>query len=302
MEMCNNVVIDSGYYVCLDTGEVVGQVYDADVFLATVFSRSSSAPRIPLNSVVHDGGFRSEMSVSDYRTTDPEKQKMYRRLSARDRRSVSREARRYIRLVKTVKAVIAAMGMNTGAGDRVLREAAVVAKALVKKIAYAEKNRVAVAAAVVYLACRRLGLPYTIKTVARAANVKVSHLARYYRLILSATGLKAAPRSPDSFVLRIASALNLPPDVSAEAVRLARLVHEYCMPQGDPAAVAAGVVYYVATVLRELGVPQVAVGGAVGLSGAAVRRWYREVEVCVEGSGLSEVLESERGEDGGEVG
>ena len=67
----------------------------------------------------------------------------------------------------------------------------------------------AILAASIYIACREIGLPRTLKDISAISNIKRKDLARSYRFIVSKLELKIPVLDPIKCIVRVANKANL---------------------------------------------------------------------------------------------
>ncbi len=138
-----------------------------------------------------------------------------------------------------------------------------------------QRLREYVAAALV-AAARLEGRGVTINEAAERLGVDRSRLARAYRELVTALGVK--PRlDPRSLVPRLASRLNLPPAVEALANRLIDALRVKGLLQGKPQVGVAAAAVYLASILLDEKRNQAEVARAAGVTDATIRNRYRDI-------------------------
>src|SRR5919202_2973677 len=102
----------------------------------------------------------------------------------------------------------------------------------------------AVLAAAVYIACRDLGVPKTMKDIAVASNVKRKNIARVYRQLMLELDYKVPSIDPFKCVTKVANNTNLSEKTKRQAFNIMKEVTENEISAGkDPMEVAATVLY-----------------------------------------------------------
>ena len=103
----------------------------------------------------------------------------------------------------------------------------------------------AVLTASIYLACREMGIPRTIKDITEASNIKQKHLAKAYRLLVSEFGYKVPLADPMKCIAKVANKANLTENTKRRAIRIMNQVREkQILSAGkDPMGLAATVLY-----------------------------------------------------------
>ena len=127
--------------------------------------------------------------------------------------------------------------------------------AIIEKTAYiyrkAQERRVvrgrttsAILAASIYIACREIGLPRTLKDISAISNIKRKDLARSYRFIVSKLELKIPVLDPIKCIVRVANKANLSEITKRKAIDLMYKINENELAAGkDPMGLAASVLY-----------------------------------------------------------
>ena len=97
----------------------------------------------------------------------------------------------------------------------------------------------------IYLACREMGIPWTIKDIAEASNIKQKHLAKVYRILVSEFGYKVPLSDPMKCIAKVANKANLTENTKRQAIRIMNQVREkQILSAGkDPMGLAATVLY-----------------------------------------------------------
>jgi len=97
----------------------------------------------------------------------------------------------------------------------------------------------------IYLACREMGIPRTVKDITEASNIKQKHLAKAYRLLVSEFGYKVPLADPMKCIAKVANKANLTENTKRQAIRIMNQVREkQILSAGkDPMGLAATVLY-----------------------------------------------------------
>ena len=99
-------------------------------------------------------------------------------------------------------------------------------------------------AAAVYIACRELGNPRTLKYVAVDSNVKLNEVARSYRLLYFELDLKIPIVDPLKCIAKVANKANLSEKTKRQAAEIMNNVTKREISAGkDPMGLAASVLY-----------------------------------------------------------
>ena len=95
-----------------------------------------------------------------------------------------------------------------------------------------------------YIACRELGIPKTLKEIAGASNIKRKALAKSYRLLISELDIKIPIVDPTKCIVKVANKANLNEKTKRNAVDIIYQLNKKGISAGkDPMGVAATVLY-----------------------------------------------------------
>lgn len=99
-------------------------------------------------------------------------------------------------------------------------------------------------AAAVYIACRELGTPRTLKDIAADSNVKLHEVAKSYRLLYFELDLKTPIVDPLKCIAKVANKANLSEKTKRQAAEIMNNVTKREISAGkDPMGLAASVLY-----------------------------------------------------------
>src|ERR671918_133723 len=99
-------------------------------------------------------------------------------------------------------------------------------------------------AAAIYIACRELGTPRTLKDIAADSNVKLNEVARSYRLLYFELDLKIPIVDPLKCIAKVANKANLSEKTKRQAAEIMNNVTKREISAGkDPMGLAASVLY-----------------------------------------------------------
>jgi len=136
----------------------------------------------------------------------------------------------------------------------------------------------AMAAGSVYAVCRCNRLPWTLEEVSAVSRVNQERVENAYRALNRELGLPTVPPSPQQYVPRLASELDLSDDVRRMAERLAKQATECGIANGpNPTGVAAGCLYHAVQKSRE-NITQQEIANVAGVSPATLRERWREIK------------------------
>ena len=136
----------------------------------------------------------------------------------------------------------------------------------------------ALLAASVYLACREMGIPRTLKDITAASNLKRKDIARNYRMIISELDLKIPSADPMKCIATVANKANLTESTKRKAISIMNEVTEKEISAGkDPMGLAATVLYLSCLKTGE-DTTQFQMAHAAGVTDVTVRNLLRELK------------------------
>ncbi len=185
-----------------------------------------------------------------------------------------------------IKEIAASLGLPDYVEDeaaRIYREAA--ARGLTRG-----RSISVMAAAAIFAACRIHNHPCTLEDVAKVVDVRDAdpkrEIGRCFRLLARDLNLKIPVIKPELYVSRIASALGLPEDVQAGAMRIIEIAKKYGLTAGkDPSGLAAAAVYMAAQ-KKGYKKTQKEVANVAGVTEVTVRNRYKEIMKILKKEGI----------------
>lgn len=158
--------------------------------------------------------------------------------------------------------------------ERIAEDAAYIyRKAHEKKLSRGRTIKL-LATASIYSACRANSVPRNLNEFSKKANVDRKQLSSMYREMSKSLKLKYAPYTPESFVSKITTKLQLPEKVHRKVLSILKKANEEGISVGKrPLGLAAAAVY-LACILYNLNINQKQVSNAAGISSVTIRKWY----------------------------
>ena len=71
-----------------------------------------------------------------------------------------------------------------------------------------------------------MGIPWTIKDITEASNIKQKHLAKAYRLLVSEFGYKVPLVDPMKCIAKVANKANLTENTKRQAIRIMKHINK----------------------------------------------------------------------------
>ena len=161
---------------------------------------------------------------------------------------------------------------------RIVREtAAMIYRKAVRKKLIRGRSINGVTAAVLYAACRRCNVPRTLEEISRVANLPKKEIGRNYRNISRKLELKLLPTSPQDYISRFSSQLQLNNDVQIKTMEILKKAAGLELTSGrGPTGIAAAAIY-IATVLCGERRTQREVSDISGVTEVTIRNRYKEL-------------------------
>ena len=136
----------------------------------------------------------------------------------------------------------------------------------------------AVLYAAMYIACRELGIPKTLKEIAVVNNIKRTTLAKSYRLLISELDIKIPIIDPTKCITKVANKANLNEKTKRKAIDIMYHLNKKEIPAGkDPMGIAATVLYIACLNTGEKRT-QTDIAHAAGITEMTLRNRYRDIK------------------------
>ena len=133
--------------------------------------------------------------------------------------------------------------------------------------------------AAIYLACKELGTPKTLKEISGITNVKIKSISKYSRLLILELDLKPIPViDPIKCIVKIANNLNLEEKTKHKAIKIMKKVIEQEIHVGkNPLAIAASTIYAVCKTSKEKEKTQIEIANSADISAVVIRDRYNDI-------------------------
>jgi transcription initiation factor TFIIB len=130
--------------------------------------------------------------------------------------------------------------------------------------------------ACVYLACRELDAPVTLKDITAVSNIKRRDVSRYYRLLLTELDIKVPLIDPMKCVIKIANKTQINEKIRRQAISLMRDIAGTKVQIGKAPMCFAATVLYIACRKSCSGMTQRTIAEAAGVTEVSIRNRVRE--------------------------
>jgi transcription initiation factor TFIIB len=133
--------------------------------------------------------------------------------------------------------------------------------------------------AAIYLACKELENPKTLKEISDITNVKIKSISKYSRLLIFELDLKPIPViDPIKCIVKIANNLNLEEKIKHKAIRIMiEVMREEIHVGKNPLSIAASTIYAVCKTREENDKTQIEIANSADISAVVVRDRYNDI-------------------------
>ncbi|MFQ6011504.1 MAG: transcription initiation factor IIB family protein [Nitrososphaerales archaeon] len=275
---------DKGELVCPNCGLVVlDQVADTGPeWKAMDLEEKQKRVRVgsPRTLALHDFGLTTEIGEAKgiagkersngYSQTSIDRMKMWQRMI---RTSSSAE-----RGLSNVLARISEFSNNLNLPKSTSETAAHIYRTSAKLRVAKSKSTVGMAAASVYLACRKCGTGRTLKEVAKVARLERGVVAKYYRLILTEVEKNYVPPQPiQKYISKLVNVAHLDTKIERLALKLSSRTQDSRLSSGKAPAGLAGAYIYISSVMLGERISQREVADLAEVTEVTVRNRCREI-------------------------
>ncbi|TFG30216.1 transcription initiation factor IIB [Candidatus Thorarchaeota archaeon] len=150
----------------------------------------------------------------------------------------------------------------------------------------------ATAAAAVYAACRHRGSPRSIEEIAEHSRENKKKISAHYRMLVTKLKVRMPISSPEMYVPRFISELNLSSEVQRLAIEILDRAREIrgLITGRDPRGLAAAAIY-VASIMTDTRVTQRDISEVSGVTEVTIRNRYKELVSKLKLSMAPEAME-----------
>ena len=245
------------------------------------FSDDTSSDRervgAPLSLTRHDGGLSTKVGSSADLRKLPSDQKryQYQRLSKWQNRFSTPPKGAALRsgLTELTRAVsfLHLPGI-------VEEQAAFLYRKFLKDCSARGRSSDCILAGVLYAVCKQNRCPVTLKDLSLLFRIPKRDIGKGNRLVSRKLGIKITPASPEDFIPKFASGLEVPREVEMEAVRIVRAAEETYITNGkDPKGVALAALYLAARI-NGMGFTQKQAAFVAGITEITLRNRCHELK------------------------
>ena len=169
-----------------------------------------------------------------------------------------------------------------GLSDVIVEKSAYIYRKAQAKMLVRGRTISGVLAAAIYIACREMGAPRTLKDIATACNVKHKELSKDYRMLHSRLDLKVPQLEPMKCIAKVANIAKLGERTKRQAAEIMSNVTKKEISAGkDPMGLAASILYLSSIKTGEI-ITQSDIARAAGVTEVTVRNRAKEVRDKLE--------------------
>jgi len=242
-------------------------------------SEKRSRTGAPMTVMIHDKGLSTDLGWGHkdaYGSPVPAKNRaqLYRmrKWQHRSRQSDSSQ-RNLAAALNEINQISSKIGLHRN----VRESAASLYRQAVNKNLIRGRSVEAVAAAVMYAACRQCHVPRTLDEITKASRLSKKEISRCYRFIARELKLKLIPTSPIAYVSRFCSNLELDDEVEAKVMEILNKAISRELTAGLGPLGLAGAAIYIASVLCNKRKTQKEIAEALNVTEVTIRNRYREL-------------------------
>ena len=166
-----------------------------------------------------------------------------------------------------------------GLSDVIVEKSAYIYRKAQSKMLIRGRTISGVVAAAIYIACREMGAPRTLKDIATACNVKRKELAKNYRLIYTRLDLKIPQLDPMKCIAKVANIAKLSEKTKRKAAEIMSNVTKREISAGkDPMGIAASVLY-LSSLSNDEKITQADIAKAAGVTEVTIRNRAKDLKI-----------------------
>jgi transcription initiation factor TFIIB len=136
----------------------------------------------------------------------------------------------------------------------------------------------AIISAAVYVSCREMDIPRTLRDVAGAGNLKRKDLARHCRLIIRELDLRVPMADPMKCIVKIANKANLSETITRLALNMMTQVIQRGISAGKNPMSLAATSLYISSVKAGVNITQFDIARAAGITEVTIRNRIHELK------------------------
>jgi transcription initiation factor TFIIB len=164
-----------------------------------------------------------------------------------------------------------------GLSDAIVEKTAYIYRKAQERMLVRGRTISGILAAAIYIACRELGTPRTLKDISVDSNVKLKEVARSYRLLYFELDLKTPLIDPLKCIVKVANKAKLSEKTKRHAAEMMSIVNNRELSAGkDPMGLAASVLY-LASLKNGESITQIDIAEAAGVTEVTLRNRAKDL-------------------------
>jgi len=228
----------------------------------------------PYTFMIHDKGLSTRIDWRDINSLPSEKRAQLYRLRRWQRRTrVSSHERSLASALSKMHRMADALKLP----KNILETASLIYRKAVKKDLIRGKSIEGMAAAAIYLACRRCGLVRTLEELSHVSSVNKFEVARNYRFLVQKLNYFVPPVKPSQHITRLCNELAIHGKTEETAYKILKTAGKLRLTSGRGAKGVAAAACYVASKIFGDYRTQREVAEAADITEVTVRNRYREI-------------------------
>ncbi len=168
-----------------------------------------------------------------------------------------------------------------GLSDAIVEKAAYIYRKAKEKELIRGRTISSVLAAAIYMACREMGAPRSIRDMTEITNVKSTEITHAYRLLVLELDLKVPLIDPAKYVAKIANKAKISEKTKRIAIdTMEEIVKREISAGKNPMGLAAAVLY-VSCLRNNENMTQKDIAEAAGVTEVTIRNRFKDVKTCL---------------------
>ena len=135
--------------------------------------------------------------------------------------------------------------------------------------------------AAIYIACREIETPRTLKEIATISNIKRKNIALCCRLLIRELDLKVPIADPMKCIVKIANKANLSEKITRQAMNMMRQIIQRGISAGKNPMSFAATVLYISSFKAGENITQLHIANAAGITEVTLRNRIKELNSTV---------------------
>jgi len=135
--------------------------------------------------------------------------------------------------------------------------------------------------AAIYIACREIGTPRTLKEIAEISNIKRKNIALCCRLLIDELDLKVPMADPMKCIVKISNKANLSEKITRQAMDMMTEIIKSRISAGKNPMSFAATVLYLSSLRAGMNITQLDIAIAAGVTEVTIRNRIKELNTTV---------------------